>query len=69
MAYDCVRECIPRLVDEMVWEPDVPRLVELIANGRLAARVAADAGERDPLAAHEGPGVASPGDEHEVGAP
>ena len=69
VAYDCVRECIPRLVDETVWEPDVPRLVDLIANGKLAARVAADAGERDPLEAHEGPGVASPGNEQEFGAP
>lgn len=59
VAYECVRECVPRLVDETAWEPDVPRLVELIANGELAARVAADAGEREPLEAHDGPGVAT----------
>ncbi|HVD56140.1 MAG TPA: hypothetical protein VNC17_04810, partial [Thermoleophilaceae bacterium] len=59
VAYECVRECVPRLLDETEWEPEVPRLVDLIANGELAARVAADAGERDPLEAHEGPGVAT----------
>jgi histidine ammonia-lyase len=59
LAYECVRECVPRLVDETDWEPELGRLVELIANGELAARVAADAGEREPLEAHEGPGVAT----------
>jgi len=62
VAYECVRECVPRLVDETEWEPDVAALVELIANGDLSARVAADAGEREPLEAHEGPAVASPED-------
>jgi histidine ammonia-lyase len=60
VAYESVRECVPRLVDEAAWEPDIARLVERIANGELAARVAADAGEREPLEAHEGPGVATP---------
>jgi len=59
VAYGCVRECVPRLVDETDWEPNLAGLVELIANGGLASRVAADAGEREPLEAHEGPGVAS----------
>ena len=59
VAYECVRECVPRLVDETAWEPDVLRLVEVVANGELSAGVAADAGERDPLEAHEGPGVAT----------
>ena len=59
-AYECVRECVPRLGDETDWEPDVGRLVELIGDGELAARVAADAGEREPLDAHEGPGVVAP---------
>jgi histidine ammonia-lyase len=58
IAYECVRECVPRLVDEADWEPNVAHLVELIASGDLAARVAADAGERQPLEAHEAPGVA-----------
>ena len=62
VAYDCVRECVPRLVDETDWEPDVAGLVELIARGDLAARVAADVGERDPLNALEGPRVAMAGD-------
>src|SRR5918996_1482974 len=59
VAYECVRECVPRLVDETDWEPDVARLVDLIANGELAARVAADAGERERLETLEGPQVAS----------
>jgi histidine ammonia-lyase len=63
VAYGCVRECVPRLVDETDWEPDLAGLVELIANGELASRVAADAGEREPLEAHEGPGVASSEDD------
>jgi histidine ammonia-lyase len=67
VAYDCVRECVPRLVDETEWEPDLARLVELIANGELAARVAADAGQREPLDAHEGPAVAA--SEHGDGSP
>jgi histidine ammonia-lyase len=59
VAYECVRECVPRLVDETDWEPNIARLVDVIAGGELAARVAADAGEREPLEAHEGPGVAN----------
>lgn len=62
VAYECVRECVPRLVDETDWEPDVARLVERVADGELVARVAADAGEREPLEAHEGPRVAKPQD-------
>ena len=62
VAYDCVRERVPRLVDETEWEPDVAGLVDLIADGELGARVAADAGERQPLEAHEGPRVAKPED-------
>jgi histidine ammonia-lyase len=58
VAYECVRECVPVLVDETDWEPDVARLVELIANGDLVARVAAGAGEREPLEALEGPQAA-----------
>jgi histidine ammonia-lyase len=67
VAYECVRECVPRLVDETDWEADVARLVERISNGELAARVAADAGEREPLEAHEGPRVAE-ADEGGAGA-
>jgi histidine ammonia-lyase len=69
VAYECVRECVPRLVDETTWEPDITRLVELIANGELAVRVAADAGEREPLTAHEGPRVATAEDSGADGTP
>lgn len=62
VAYECVRECVPLLEDETDWEPDVARLVDLIAGGGLAARVAADAGEREPLEALEGPQLSSDGD-------
>jgi histidine ammonia-lyase len=68
VAYECVRECVPRLVDETDWEPEVARLVELIASGELAARVAAGAGEREPLEAHEGPRVADTEDRGGVAA-
>jgi histidine ammonia-lyase len=68
VAYECVRECVPRLVDETDWEPDVARLVELIASGGLAAGVAAGAGEREPLEAHEGPRVADTEDRGGVAA-
>ena len=54
-----MRERVPRLVDETDWEPDVAGLVDLIARGDLAARVAADVGEREPLNALEGPRVAA----------
>jgi histidine ammonia-lyase len=66
VAYECVRECVPRLVDETEWEPNIARLVDVIAGGELAARVAADAGEREPLEAHEGPGVADAEDPGET---
>ncbi|HZC14205.1 MAG TPA: hypothetical protein VE270_09320, partial [Thermoleophilaceae bacterium] len=56
---------VPRLMDETDWEPDMSRLVDLIANGELATRVAADAGEREPLEALEGPQVASDGEDRE----
>jgi histidine ammonia-lyase len=65
VAYECVRERVPRLVDETEWDPDVAGLVDLIANGELGARVAADAGERQPLEAHEGPRLANPEAEDE----
>jgi histidine ammonia-lyase len=55
VAYECVRELVPRLIDETEWDPNVVGLVELIANGELGRRVAADAGERQPLEVHEGP--------------
>jgi len=64
VAYDVVRECVPELLDESAWEPDIGRLVELVGSGELAARVAADAGERQPLAALDGPRVAEPGAAH-----
>lgn len=63
VAYETVRECVPRLVDETDWEPDIGRLVQRVANGELAARVAADAGERAPLAAYAGPQVLGPDDD------
>jgi histidine ammonia-lyase len=63
VAYDCVRELVPRLVDETEWDPNVAGLVELIANGELGRRVAADAGERLPLEVHEGPRIVTPEDE------
>jgi histidine ammonia-lyase len=66
VAYECVRGCVPRLVDETEWEPNIARLVDVIAGGELAARVAADAGEREPLEAHEGPGVADAEDPGET---
>jgi histidine ammonia-lyase len=62
VAYECVRELVPRLVDETEWDPNLAGLVELIANGELGRRVAADAGERQPLEVHEGPRLATPED-------
>jgi histidine ammonia-lyase len=63
VAYECVRECIPRLVDETDWDPDIARLVDLIAGGELGTRVAAGAGERERLEVHEGPRVATSEDQ------
>ena len=56
-AYELVRECVPRLVDETAWAADVDRLVTRIADGELSTRVAADAGEPAPLSDYEAPGV------------
>jgi histidine ammonia-lyase len=55
VAYECVRELVPKLTDETEWDPNVAGLVEQIASGELGRRVAADAGERQPLEVHEGP--------------
>jgi histidine ammonia-lyase len=55
-AYEAVRECVPTLEDETRWDPDLERLIDVVAGGRLGSRVAADAGERQGLSDHEGPG-------------
>jgi histidine ammonia-lyase len=60
VAYEMVRECVPRLHDETTWEPDLDRLIALVADGELNARVAADAGERRALSEHQGPGADAP---------
>jgi hypothetical protein len=57
-----VRECVPRLVDETAWAADIDRLVELVADGGLTDRVAAGAGEREPLSEYDAPGLAAPDD-------
>ena len=58
-AYDTVRECVPRLVDETEWAADIDRLVDLVAEGELTDRVATDAGEREPLSEYDAPGLAT----------
>lgn len=57
-AYETVRECVPRLVDETKWDADVDRLATLVANGELSRRVATAAGERGSLSEYEGPALA-----------
>jgi histidine ammonia-lyase len=57
-AYDAVRECVPRLVDETAWAADIDRLVELVADGELSRHVATGAGEREPLSEYDAPGLA-----------
>jgi len=56
LAYDAVREHVPMLRDETRWDADVEGLVVMVANGELAARVAAGAGRRRALSEHDGPG-------------
>ena len=58
-AYETVRQAVPMLVDETEWAADIDRLVELVADGELSGRVAARAGEREPLSEYEAPGLAT----------
>ena len=59
-AFEAVRELAPMLEDVARWEPDLEGLVASVAGGGLAARVAEQAGERQGLSEHEGPGSLSP---------
>ena len=52
----------------LAWATGRAEMRGLIASGELAARVAAGAGEREPLEAHEGPRVADTEDRGGVAA-
>jgi hypothetical protein len=49
------------LTDGTSWDADVEALVDVVANGELAARLALAVGERLELSQHEGPGLLSEG--------
>jgi histidine ammonia-lyase len=59
IAYDAVRRHVPVLSDGTDWDADLDALVDVVAYGELAARVASAVGERQELSEHEGPGVLS----------
>jgi histidine ammonia-lyase len=61
IAYESVRRHVPMLTDGTSWDADVEALVDVVANGELAARMALAVGERPELSEHEGPGLLSEG--------
>jgi histidine ammonia-lyase len=57
LAYEAVRRHVPMLSDPSDWDADIEGLVDVVANGELAAHVASAVGERPELSEHEGPGL------------
>jgi histidine ammonia-lyase len=66
LAYEAVRRHVPMLSDEADWDADIDALVDVAANGELAAHVASAVGERKELSEHEGPGLLSEGELQEL---
>ena len=68
VAYESVRRHVPRLSDVASWDADIEALVDVVANGELAAEIASVVGERRDLSEHGGPGILSEGALRELGA-
>jgi histidine ammonia-lyase len=66
LAYEAVRRHVPMLSDEADWDADIDALVDVVADGELAAHVATAVGERQELSQHEGPGLLSEGELQEL---
>jgi histidine ammonia-lyase len=62
IAYDAVRRHVPMLTDVADWDANVDALVDVVANGELAAQIASAVGDRKELSEHEGPGLLSEGE-------
>jgi histidine ammonia-lyase len=62
IAYDAVRRHVPMLTDVADWDANVDALVDVVANGELAAEIASVVGDRKELSEHEGPGLLSEGE-------
>ncbi|MGH9291454.1 MAG: HAL/PAL/TAL family ammonia-lyase [Acidimicrobiales bacterium] len=59
LAFETVREHVPKLEEVTTWDADVEAVVETVASGYLGAQVATVVGGRRDLSDHEGPGSLS----------